>query len=222
MLMTRTTYASAIRDRVNNASIYASVILDDTAASTNSYNILASVLPANQLFIHGKNNQVGTLHHKYGIVDQSNPASDPMVITGSHNWSAAADTRNDENTLIVHDATVANIFFQEWVQRFKNNGGTYIVTSAGAGKAMEKTIVHALYPNPAAEAVNISYQAVAGKQVNIRIVDMMGKVINTWTYQANGDLNTQNISVRDMKSGMYLMQTIVGDAVNTQKFIVNP
>ena len=59
-------------------------------------------------------------------VDQYAPASDPMVFTGSHNWSAAADNDNDENTLIIHDATLANIYYQQFVHRFTENNGMLI------------------------------------------------------------------------------------------------
>ena len=43
--------------------------------------------------------------------------SDPTVITGSMNWSANGDDTNDENTLIIHDAAVANQFYQEFAAR---------------------------------------------------------------------------------------------------------
>ena len=72
----------------------------------------------------------GILHHKYMIVDQGGSASDPMVFTGSHNWSAAADNDNDENSLIIHDASIANIYYQNFVYRFvENNGVLYEITS---------------------------------------------------------------------------------------------
>jgi hypothetical protein len=63
------------------------------------------------------------LHHKYMIIDQAAPGSDPMLFTGSHNWSAAADNENDENTLIIHDATLPNIYYQQFVKRFVDNMG---------------------------------------------------------------------------------------------------
>ncbi len=56
------------------------------------------------------------LHHKYAIIDEGS-TDDPLVITGSHNWSWNAELINDENTLIIHDATVANLFYQEWHAR---------------------------------------------------------------------------------------------------------
>ncbi len=62
----------------------------------------------------------GIMHHKYMIVDQGNTSSDPILLTGCHNWSSSAEQRNDENTLIVHDATMANIYYQDFVARFDN------------------------------------------------------------------------------------------------------
>jgi phosphatidylserine/phosphatidylglycerophosphate/cardiolipin synthase-like enzyme len=57
------------------------------------------------------------LHHKYMIVDEGT-ASDPFVITGSMNWSANGEDTNDENTLIIHDAAIANQFYQEFAARY--------------------------------------------------------------------------------------------------------
>ncbi len=48
------------------------------------------------------------LHHKFGIVDGQ------TVITGSHNWSEAANTHNDETLLIIHSPTVAAHFEREF------------------------------------------------------------------------------------------------------------
>ena len=61
-----------------------------------------------------------TFHSKYAIVDRNSLDSDPLVINGSHNWTATADSKNDENTLIIHDATIANLFYQEFNQSFNN------------------------------------------------------------------------------------------------------
>jgi phosphatidylserine/phosphatidylglycerophosphate/cardiolipin synthase-like enzyme len=57
------------------------------------------------------------LHHKYLIVDEGT-ASDPFVVTGSMNWSANGEDTNDENTLIIHDAAIANQFYQEFAARY--------------------------------------------------------------------------------------------------------
>lgn len=48
------------------------------------------------------------LHHKFAVVDEQ------AVITGSHNWSASANTSNDETVLVVKNPTVAAHFTREF------------------------------------------------------------------------------------------------------------
>jgi phosphatidylserine/phosphatidylglycerophosphate/cardiolipin synthase-like enzyme len=49
-------------------------------------------------------NITNDFHHKYCIIDAVNTSSDPIVVTGSHNWSNSANDEYDENTLLIHDA----------------------------------------------------------------------------------------------------------------------
>ncbi|HIK31153.1 MAG TPA: helix-hairpin-helix domain-containing protein [Oscillatoriales cyanobacterium M59_W2019_021] len=48
------------------------------------------------------------LHHKFAVLDSR------ITITGSHNWSAAANQDNDETLLIVENSTVAAHFQREF------------------------------------------------------------------------------------------------------------
>ena len=64
--------------------------------------------------VHSHQGVADQLHHKYAVIDYSEPLSDPTVLTGSHNWSSTAENTNDENTVIVHDARVANLYYQEF------------------------------------------------------------------------------------------------------------
>ncbi len=120
MLITRTEMADAIAAR-KTAGAAVNVI---TNAEGNNATLVNSILSAS-LGTHYTFDNVssGIMHNKYMIVDQSATASDPQVFTGSHNWSAAADNDNDENTLIVHDAPLANIYYQNFVKRFVDNNG---------------------------------------------------------------------------------------------------
>jgi phosphatidylserine/phosphatidylglycerophosphate/cardiolipin synthase-like enzyme len=54
-----------------------------------------------------KSGSTDKLHHKFGIIDDS------IVITGSHNWSQAANQTNDENVLVVNSPIVASHFKRE-------------------------------------------------------------------------------------------------------------
>lgn len=48
------------------------------------------------------------LHHKFGIVDNY------TIITGSHNWSNAANNLNDETLLIIYNPLIAQHFRREF------------------------------------------------------------------------------------------------------------
>jgi phosphatidylserine/phosphatidylglycerophosphate/cardiolipin synthase-like enzyme len=120
MLMTRTEMADAIAAR-SVAGAAVNVITNVEGNNSDAVNtILTAALGTHYTFDNVLN---GILHHKYMVVDQNAPASDPMAFTGSHNWSAAADNDNDENTLIIHDATIANLYYQNFVSRFVENNG---------------------------------------------------------------------------------------------------
>jgi len=125
MLITRSELGYAIRDQAD-AGVSAKVLINNDANSTPTVvGTLTSALGANFVEM----GESGIMHHKYMIADQSNPASDPMVLTGCHNWSSSAETRNDENTLIIHDAEIANIYYQEFIERFNN--GILLISAPG-------------------------------------------------------------------------------------------
>lgn len=55
------------------------------------------------------------LHHKFAIVD------DKIVITGSHNWSQAANHSNDETLLVVNNSTVNAHFQREFDRLYQDS-----------------------------------------------------------------------------------------------------
>lgn len=54
------------------------------------------------------------LHHKFGVVDQR------LVITGSQNWSDAANATNDETVLVIDNPTVAAHFHREFERLYSS------------------------------------------------------------------------------------------------------
>jgi len=53
----------------------------------------------------------GIAHNKVMIVD------DAYVLTGSFNWTKAAETRNAENLLLIRDAKLNGVYAAEWQKR---------------------------------------------------------------------------------------------------------
>ncbi len=54
------------------------------------------------------------LHHKFGVIDGT------TVITGSHNWSDAANWQNDETVVVIQNPVVAAHFQQEFNRLYVN------------------------------------------------------------------------------------------------------
>jgi phosphatidylserine/phosphatidylglycerophosphate/cardiolipin synthase-like enzyme len=50
----------------------------------------------------------GLMHHKFMVIDGE------IVVTGSYNWSAAAEERNDENLVVIRDRGVAGAYEREF------------------------------------------------------------------------------------------------------------
>ena len=110
MLITRNDVAQALVDK-HAAGITVQGIID-SPTSTSQYNLLSTQM-GTDLFVNPDTSII--MHHKHLIVDHNALSSDPILWVGSHNWSTNANTRNDENTLVIHDANIANQFYQEFV-----------------------------------------------------------------------------------------------------------
>ncbi len=60
----------------------------------------------------------GLLHDKFIAINGM--STNPKAITGSANFTAAADTSNDENVLIIHNATVTNSYRGNAIWHYNN------------------------------------------------------------------------------------------------------
>lgn len=82
------------------------------AGSDESYNALQAA--GLQVLLDG--NQY-TMHHKFFIIDNQ------IVVTGSYNFTKAAEDSNDENVLIIHSPEIAQAYLQEFAKVWLQAGG---------------------------------------------------------------------------------------------------
>ncbi len=133
-------------------------------------------------------------HHKYAIVDEGYAGSDPLVITGSHNWTFSADNINDENTLIVHNQSFANIFRQEFEARWSELTSTSTNTISTIREIP-------LQPNPAADFINI-HNAIQQK-CTITLFNVNGNIISEHHLTPGQQL--QLPLDKDIPNGIYMI-----------------
>lgn len=200
---TRFSISYAIDDRTS-AGVWGGGIIDDTANGSFAYSILASDM-VGKLFVA---NHSYSVHNKYLLVDANAPGLDPIVLTGSHNWSTSAQFSNDENTVIVHNAQVANQYYQEWVARYKDEGGTLLPTYIVGVEEMTSLLQWQLYPNPASDRIVIRQSALPGSDFTVRITDLSGR---TRFHQSYENSNKEEINLHSFHSGIYLVMLESGE-----------
>lgn len=138
------------------------------------------------------------LHHKYGIIDANNTGSDPMVITGSHNWTSSAETDYDENTMIIHDAVIANMYYEEFMARYAE--------MTRIDLALENNEIE-IYPNPVKDILVVNTSNIK----NIEIRDLYGKL------HYSGNENKINLS--SFPNAVYILEVITEDQIVRRKII---
>ena len=117
-----------------------------------------------------------TIHHKYAIADADIIASDPILLTGSHNWSNNAENNSDENTLIIHDHTTANIYLQEFTKRFNELSSTSVLNNL-------IDVEINVFPNPSLGEINIKTDLEIYK-INVYLQDgRLLKSFNTTSFK---------------------------------------
>lgn len=110
------------------------------------------------------------LHHKYMLIDADKWTSNPIVVTGSYNWSDAAETGNDENMLIIHSTYFADMFLQEFTERYHEAGGTADFTAETEINATDFSCIRE------SSSVHINYANTSGQFERFE-VDFEGKEV---------------------------------------------
>ncbi len=152
--------------------------------------------------------EYGVLHHKYMIIDANYPDYDPVVITGSQNWSTSAETKNDENTLIIHDAEIANLYLQEFAARYHAAGGSSQLTDIREKKSADAPRSFRLeqnYPNPFNSQTTVQFQIPNSGETKLIIYNLRGEVVKSF-------------ELGNLSSGDY---RIIWDAKNEQNHPVS-
>jgi phosphatidylserine/phosphatidylglycerophosphate/cardiolipin synthase-like enzyme len=216
MVITRFDIAQAITDKVT-AGVDAYGITHSSVGTITWNDLVAGMAPGHMLANADSANSI--MHHKYLIVDQENSTNDPLVWTGSHNWSNNANNKNDENTVIIHDQNIANQFYQEFYARFIENGGSIIT-----GTKEQTGLSGLIYPNP--NNTNQLMLALANenandKQIGISIYNSIGQLKFEQSIDSQKGINSINIDISALTAGIYFITIKNYNNQITKKLIRN-
>ena len=197
MLITRDDIGEALAQK-HSSGVMTHVIVN--SKSDCSDEVVSLLTPLGNRFVADSYTS-GLEHNKYLIADRNSPASDPLVLTGSHNWSNSANTVNDENTLVIHDAAIANLYYQEFVARFKAYGG--VLSIPDEKDPLKENFL--IYPNPFNDQINLKKlnNTIQVKQVNI--YDTFGRLVFE-TEIKNSEVSELNPGLKT--SGLYFLEIL--------------
>ncbi|WP_430406542.1 phospholipase D-like domain-containing protein [Fluviicola sp.] len=213
MVITRSDLAYAMRDRIQQQTLTAKGIIDDASTSATPYGILSPDMGAN-LAVNGHN---WIFHHKYIIVDASNTTSDPITLTGSHNWSNGADQKNDENTVIVHDPSITNQYYQEFMGRWCERNG--MNCSLGLDELITEQAI-SVYPNPNKGIFSVQVPG-DGSLAEIKVTDITGKKIYTTQIKTENGNTIVDLAIPALKQGLYVVNYTINRQTSTTRVVVD-
>ena len=166
----------------------------------------------------------GLLHHKYAIVDAESPSWDATTLTGSHNWSGAAENSNNENTVIVHDPDVTNQYLQEFLARYHQFGGAdtihIVAVDPIAGVPADRMVLGQNVPNPARGLTRFQYAIPTRGKVVLRLFDVAGRHVRTLVNQIQPAGGYQvDFRPGELESGMYFYRLEAGGRSMQRKML---
>lgn len=185
-------------------------IMDQYSLGFSAYNTLSPIM-GNNLKIYSDPNYI--YHSKHMIVDACSPSSDPAVEVGSHNWSVAADTKNDENILIIHDDTIANIFLQAYKASFNRLSGVFPACTINNVEDEFQDVQ--IYPNPTNSEIHL--KGFDGNIHLIEMVDVLGKIV----YASSKFDSSILIDVSYLNEGIYFLKLKMENGTVVKKIIIN-
>ncbi|MFK7031911.1 phospholipase D-like domain-containing protein [Flavobacterium oreochromis] len=208
MVITKNEIATAITNKFNSGVQNTNLVVDTQNPAGNDFPTIQSTILPNHAVTDVLS---GIMHHKFLVVDNSNTLSDPLVLTGSHNWSSGAETNNDENTLIVHDANIANQYYQAFY---------YIYTQANGVLSINENLINDtnfnVFPNPFNNVITLKNSMQSPNLVEVSIFDTTGKEI--FTKKIN-PIEEEQINLNELSNGIYFLNINSGKTSKKIKLI---
>lgn len=213
MLITRFDILNALTAAIDSGVVVKGIINSDT--STTIYDDLSLAMGAN-LTVNPVTSEI--MHHKFMLADVGTE-SDPLVLTGSHNWSTNATTRNDENTLIVHDAEIAELYYRAWRGIFLEPEvqDTSDTTSAFISKI--DAMQHKLQPNLVKRVSDVGLIAGQSGNYSLFVLNSEGKLV--FETRISSDKGSLHYPLNgNLPAGMYRLVIAQKGRVEIHPFIV--
>jgi phosphatidylserine/phosphatidylglycerophosphate/cardiolipin synthase-like enzyme len=148
------------------------------------------------------------LHHKYAVIDALYDSSDPMVITGSYNWTSSAEIRNNENVILIHNAMIAELYRQEFEARYHERTQGINISLPLCWR------LNPNFPNPFNGKTSVLFELPKPTDVVLSVLDVRGQLVRNLLNQRCGagdrivEWDGRNDEGRIVSNGVYLIRLV--------------
>ena len=78
-----------------------------------------------------------------------------------------------------------------------------------------------IYPNPANSMVNLEFNANQAGQTQIRFIDQMGRIAQTYYQTTTAGTNQMNLDIQSIPAGVYFVQMISNEQTITKRLVIS-
>lgn len=165
-------------------------------------------------------NYSGLMHSKYIIIDADSASSNPFVQTGSYNYTNRGTFGNDENVLVVFDSIVVNQYYQDFVKRLTDAGGSIGIHNI-TGNVPLKYELYQNYPNPFNPATVIRFSLPVNGHVKLSVYDILGREVSVLLNQKiNPGTYETEWNASEYPSGVYFYTLKTDNFSQTKKMVL--
>jgi len=193
-------------------------------------------MPVYSSVINWKDSRQIIIGTEYGVWSTDN------ILASNVTWtSQSAGGLENVPVFMMRQQTNPNGWYEETFANsgIENHGYLYIAThgrgifrteSLRGPTGIEKPEINntltslasiSLYPNPATEFTNVSYNLAKTSTVEFKIYDLQGKLIKSEIIKQSAGKHIQEMNISTLKAGTYIMSVVADGKKSASKFIVN-
>jgi len=154
---------------------------------------------------------------KWVWVSGSHTTTSVSVPNGAATWDSPM---NSSSTTFSYPITVAGTYTYKCSMHASMTGTITATATSGIESLSALGFSLSLYPNPVAEQTTVSIQSNEATRGEIRLYDMLGKMVLTRTVELSPGKNDYSLALEEFQKGLYLIELVTdGKQVLTAKIL---
>jgi phosphatidylserine/phosphatidylglycerophosphate/cardiolipin synthase-like enzyme len=163
----------------------------------------------------------GKLYHKYIVTDPLLNGATSKVLMGSYDFTSEANLYNDADVLILHSPVAANLYYQEFHQRYKDASGHPVSIHNVSNEVPDGFKLYQNYPNPFNGQTIIKFAVTRPSDVKLDVYNSLGqKVYNLVNSKYSSGTYEVKFNSSALSSGVYYYILSSDNLTEVKKFVL--